>query len=675
MGKIFLVMDYSANAGLVYSSLACSSTLLESEGYDFAPFDTDNHNLTIPINIRSWLNYDGGELSCSAKKKLENIKSSLHKGRNIIFLGMAYDLPLQKNLYNFIQRNLDVANNKVVTVNIIGKPSLLLEQFLLGNRSATNISDMNRYMDLASHLTRNIYFTIDTWGKQDTHLIADLFDLSNCAGVEFLCQKVFDILGTGGTPTVAEPLPFYGFACTATGKRLFEARKVHDNDWPRLNNFAYISKLREVEKSWFPEPESPLKYRREFLQKGREEENRLEKLLGVEKGALAAPDWFGKVEGKAHDEPLKNEKIVDFAEALPKSERHVLLERYNNDKQFLTDDQKLFAQVLAVLDGKDFAHMDVKGPAPLLTVLTMTRNQEKYIGECIESVLAQETDFPVQHIVLDHYSTDATPDIVNRYARDYSSIRPVLLKDYHQICNNVRELLGRCRSEYAALCDGDDYFTSKHKLQKQVDFLRDNSNCSLVFHPVEVKFEDRKESFFFPPIEKLPRGVKSGYYLSDLIKGNFIQTNSVVYRWRFRDGLPEWFRADVCPGDWYWHLLHAELGKIGFIREVMSVYRRHSGAAYSDAFLRPTEHFLKVGMKTLEAYKIYNDHFKGCYFPEFCNLASEILYYFVKNIEKDGDTSLLDEAVIKFPEFSRHFLNSIKQITPDKARQESCSSQ
>ena len=246
---------------------------------------------------------------------------------------------------------------------------------------------------------------------------------------------------------------------------------------------------------------------------------------------------------------------------------------------------------------------------------------------------------------------------------------PVFRKDRNKAgWRNVQALFDMCRTEYAALCDGDDYFTDPAKLQIQVEFLDQHKDCALCFHPVKVVYEDdSKHERVYPPVEQLPRGIKPFYYLSDLLKCNIIQTNSVVYRWRFRNGLPEWFRPDCCPGDWYWHLLHAELGKIGFINKIMSVYRRHKKGIYYLSEVDRLKHRATVGQREIEVYDIINKHFDNKYKSILLDLVNGVfadcLMYDSSREQDEEFNPVLPTLVEKYPDFARHFLESLKLVS------------
>lgn len=386
-------------------------------------------------------------------------------------------------------------------------------------------------------------------------------------------------------------------------------------------------------------------------------------------GAVPAPGTLGIM--SADPPALETAQCRPFVAAMPEGLRWDLLRWFRDLDQTLAPEQRALAQAL---DDYHSRHAPASAfawprPTPRLCVLTMTRNHKDYITECMESVRAQKTDFAIEHIIVDDASDDGTQDIIDDYAARHAHVRPLYMPVRSSGGANIRRLFNACKSEYAALCDGDDYFTEPTKLQKQVEFLEQNPDCALCFHPVLALFEGNTHPpFVFPPQGMLPRGLRTKYYLADLLKANLIQTNSVVYRWRFRDGLPGWFRSDICPSDWYWHLLHAETGKLGFIPEIMSVYRRHAASYYAKSFISPVEHRREHGMAELETYKAVNEHFHGRYFRSLSTMANGVFADFLKIQAQDGDSSLLDAASTHYPDFALSFLKDLKKTAHPRNR-------
>jgi glycosyltransferase involved in cell wall biosynthesis len=297
---------------------------------------------------------------------------------------------------------------------------------------------------------------------------------------------------------------------------------------------------------------------------------------------------------------------------------------------------------------------------PKCSVLTLTYNQSAYIAECMESVITQQTNFSIQHIIADDGSDDGTQDIILDYAVKYPHIVPVFQKKRSYGPANIYALFDMARTEYVALCDGDDYFSDPAKLQSQVDLLDAHKDAALCFHVAHVIYEDGSgRQGLFPPERYLPRGVRPFYYLSDLLRHNIIQTNAVMYRWRFRNGLPDWFRADLAPGDWYWHLLHAEQGKIGFVNKAMSVYRRHQKGVYYLSEIDRLKHRAMVGMREMGVYDVLNRHFDKKFEPELLKHAYGVFMdcrrYDLERAAEEGKEPVLEKLREAYPDFARHF--------------------
>lgn len=239
-----------------------------------------------------------------------------------------------------------------------------------------------------------------------------------------------------------------------------------------------------------------------------------------------------------------------------------------------------------------------------VTVLCITYNQEKFIKQALDGFVMQKTNFDFEVIVGEDCSTDHTAEIVKEYADKYPDIiKPHIRKKNLGIEDNFFEIASIPKSGYVALCEGDDYWTDPDKLQIQVDFLDTHPECSVCFHPVRIVYEDvTKPDELFPSAQMLFN--KNILTLEYLLIHNFIQTNSVMYRWRFNNSerIQDVFPRGIIPGDYFLHLLHAQKGKIGFINEIMSVYRRHKDGIWRDSEANMDAIHLKYGVKELKFY-------------------------------------------------------------------------
>ena len=128
---------------------------------------------------------------------------------------------------------------------------------------------------------------------------------------------------------------------------------------------------------------------------------------------------------------------------------------------------------------------------PLVSVIVITYNQEKYIQQCIQSILDQKTDFRFEIILGEDASTDTTRAICEKSQKQNpEKIRLFLHHSENKIKDkqgnptgkfNLIYSIAQCTGKYIAICEGDDYWTDTSKLQKQVDFLENNSEYGAVF--------------------------------------------------------------------------------------------------------------------------------------------------------------------------------------------------
>jgi len=231
-----------------------------------------------------------------------------------------------------------------------------------------------------------------------------------------------------------------------------------------------------------------------------------------------------------------------------------------------------------------------------VSVLLLTYNHERFLAEAIEGVLTQKTDFPCELVIADDCSTDGTREVIRRYWEKYPDrIRVLLNRRNIKARRTVVRAYHECRGQYVATLEGDDYWTSPNKLQRQADFLDRHPDCTICFHSVAMRWDDGSRE----PLLCRPSKISEFYTLDDLLECNFIGTCSPVYRKGMFVTFPAWHF--VMPvGDWSSSVLHALHGRIGYIDEPMGVYRQHSGGIYS-AGDRPRK--LRVAIETLRRFQ------------------------------------------------------------------------
>lgn len=120
---------------------------------------------------------------------------------------------------------------------------------------------------------------------------------------------------------------------------------------------------------------------------------------------------------------------------------------------------------------------------PLVSVYMITYNHGPFIRKAIEGVMMQRTDFPYELVIGEDCSQDDTREICFDCQRQYPDKIRVLWANENVYLkgSNDRRTFARCRGEYIALCEGDDYWTDPLKLQKQVDVMRAHPNVGLCF--------------------------------------------------------------------------------------------------------------------------------------------------------------------------------------------------
>ena len=194
-----------------------------------------------------------------------------------------------------------------------------------------------------------------------------------------------------------------------------------------------------------------------------------------------------------------------------------------------------------------------------VSVWCNTYNQASYIKDTMDGFCMQQTSFPFVCLIMDDASTDGEPEVIKQYLNDHFdtewtketddyhltvarhqenkncyfavyllkynhySIKKPRLKYYREVTNEI---------DYVALCEGDDYWTDAHKLQKQADALDANPQATLVYTNF-LAIDGEGNPISRPFIKDYPGRSHSGDNLPTLLRyGNYIMVLTSMYRYK-----------------------------------------------------------------------------------------------------------------------------------------------
>lgn len=160
-----------------------------------------------------------------------------------------------------------------------------------------------------------------------------------------------------------------------------------------------------------------------------------------------------------------------------------------------------------------------------LSVFVVTYNQERYIAQCLDSILMQKVDFDYEIVIGEDHGTDSTRAICEKYAVKHPQIRLLSLTENLGIAGNWERVLSECKGEHIAMCEGDDYWTDPTKLQTQIDILDSDKNLYGCFHKANY-ISDKGDI-----ISEIQEGDSNKkFYFKELIDRWIVPTASLVFR-------------------------------------------------------------------------------------------------------------------------------------------------
>jgi len=163
-----------------------------------------------------------------------------------------------------------------------------------------------------------------------------------------------------------------------------------------------------------------------------------------------------------------------------------------------------------------------------LSVIIPCYKFEKYIEECINSILIQKVNFEYEILVRDDGSNDKTVEIIQSKFQNVKNLRVLDSSTNIGVCINPVLLYKESIGEYIFYIDGDDYLTDENHIQRAVDFLEKNKEY--VVYSSGYRYKDND---YIHPQNKWMCGTKKVVELKDLLEQNYISFARVFRKINF----------------------------------------------------------------------------------------------------------------------------------------------
>ncbi len=160
----------------------------------------------------------------------------------------------------------------------------------------------------------------------------------------------------------------------------------------------------------------------------------------------------------------------------------------------------------------------------LVSIISPTYNHEKYLADCIESVLSQT--YPNwEMIIVNDGSTDGTAEIAAQYQASDSRIRLVNQENVgiFRLSESYNKALGMANGDYIAILEGDDCW-APDKLEKQVNAFQKDPDAVLCWSMARCVNSDKSVVYYSAPDLNAP---DSAFYMNNPT-GNIL--NIFLYR-------------------------------------------------------------------------------------------------------------------------------------------------
>lgn len=271
---------------------------------------------------------------------------------------------------------------------------------------------------------------------------------------------------------------------------------------------------------------------------------------------------------------------------------------------------------------------------PLVSCCVFTYNQEKYIRQCLESIVCQKADFAYEVLVCEDCSTDGTLAICCEFRERYpEKVRIIHAnRNYYHGVLNFRRGYELARGKYLAICEGDDYWCNERKIELQVHEFEKNPKVTICY----TNFVHDKNGILSAPLMSASflENCRTKYTKEDFVREDFpdfrtfFATASIMVKKsdRLELSASEIGRKMLSLGDQQMRMYLATKGEVAIMQSVCSVYRLGTGITAKGAYRN-----LRLCSDCIYVFVYFNGGILDCSLEArqaFCNRIDGLTHFY-----------------------------------------------
>ena len=202
---------------------------------------------------------------------------------------------------------------------------------------------------------------------------------------------------------------------------------------------------------------------------------------------------------------------------------------------------------------------------PLVSIIMNCHNGEKFLRQSIQSVLHQSYK-NWELIFWDNFSEDDSKKIIAKFSD--KRIKYFKSTKFNRLYKSRNLAIQNAKGEFISFLDTDDLW-QKDKLEKQMNFFSKNEDFEIVYSNYYIYDESKKKKFI-----KFNKVLPSGIVFKQLLRNYTVGIVSICLRKSiFKDNSFN-DNFDII-GDFDLFLRLSENNKIGYMHDILAVYRLH----------------------------------------------------------------------------------------------------